>query len=587
MADIDRLNELVGNKDFIEAKKIIEECESNNENNAEFLKLAGLTYVNLEDWANARKCFESVVKILPEDATAYFYLANCYENSGDMISAKNAYIKVVSLRPEYTEAYKKLCIVLMNLKNNADAIKWAEEGLKTAEDDYIFNFIIGTAFMSAKNFLEALVYLKNANAQAPEKVEVLNALGTCYVALSDTKKALETYNKVLEIQPDSSMAYYNIGSVYQIQNNHEEAVKYLEKAVELEEDERFLSALAMSEVKIKDYDCALKHYKQLAVLCPGKENYKYNLVTCYEYLKDYTTAIKLLEGMLYLNPSYILPAQKLANLYIKTNQLNKAKDIFDKILLKGKITADLLHQYAILSSNLCDTDTAEKMLKKVIKMNPEIAKAHKDLAIIYLNQRLFDYAEDEFKTAMRLAPNDFEIIFEYGNYLYSISNNTEAERYYTEALEIEPDNVLALVFMALNKLILNQKDEAYNYIMKAVEIEPDHEYVQFCAGRILYAKGEFEEAKRYLVRAVEQNPDVETMNTLGRVYYELGEYAQALNIFSSVNKKKPNSISVMMDIARCYEGLGENDSALVYLDKVVDIFPENEDAQEMIRKLSV
>ena len=43
------------------------------------------------------------------------------------------------------------------------------------------------------------------------------------------------------------------------------------------------------------------------------------------------------------------------------------------------------------------------MLKKVIKMNPEMAKAHKDLGIIYLNKRLFDYAEDEFKTALKFS----------------------------------------------------------------------------------------------------------------------------------------------------------------------------------------
>ena len=76
-------------------------------------------------------------------------------------------------------------------------------------------------------------------------------------------------------------------------------------------------------------------------------------------------------------------------MYIKTNQLAKAKDIYENILLKEKVSAEILHQYAILSSNLCDTDTAEKMLKKVICMNPEIAKAHKDLGIIYLNKRLF------------------------------------------------------------------------------------------------------------------------------------------------------------------------------------------------------
>ena len=71
-----------------------------------------------------------------------------------------------------------------------------------------------------------------------------------------------------------------------------------------------------------------------------------------------------------------------------------------------------MHQYAILSSSLCDSDTAERMLKKALKMNPDFAKAHKDLGIVYLNKRLFDYAEDEFKTALELAPNDFEILFE-------------------------------------------------------------------------------------------------------------------------------------------------------------------------------
>ena len=46
------------------------------------------------------------------------------------------------------------------------------------------------------------------------------------------------------------------------------------------------------------------------------------------------------------------------------------------------------------------------------------------------------------------------------------------------------------------------------------------------------------------------------------------------------------NIDERMEIARCYECLGENDNALEYLDKIVEIFPDNEDAHEMIRKLS-
>ena len=586
MTSIDIINELIGNREFDKALLLIKESLVESPKDVELLKLGGLAQVNMNNWDEARNYFETVVKYNAEDATSWFYLGKCYEKLGDLVSAKNSYIKVTNLREEYLEAYQSLCVVLMKLNDSKSAIEYASKASGFDGGNYIYDFIIGTAYLKEKDFEKACVALEDAKEKSPMNIGTLNALGTCYMALGEGDKAIDIYKKALEINPKSPMAYFNIGSVYQIKQEHEKAIEYFKEAIKLDEDESFLAALAMSEVKIGDYGCALEHYKQLSLLCPGKENYKYNIVTCYEALGDYKTAINMLEGLVYINPKFLLPAQKLASLYIKTNQPIKAKEIYDKILLKNKVTADILHQYAILSSSLCDTDTAEKMLKKVIKMNPEIAKAHKDLGIIYLNKRLFDYAKDEFQIAMNLAPDDFEIVFEYGNYLYSVSENDEADIYYKKALEIEPDNVLALTFMGLNKLVLNQLDDARDYIMKAVELEPNHEYVQFCVGRILFARKEYEEAKRYLIRAVEQNPDIETQNTLALTYYELGDYEQALNIFKNIDSKRPQSVSVLMSIAKCYEALHQNDNALEYLDKVVDIFPDDEDAHEMIRRLS-
>ena len=587
MADIDRINELIGEKDFKTAHQLVEDALKVDPNNVGLIKSAGLVAVNLEDWNSARGYFETVVKYQPEDATAWFYLANCYNNLGDLISAKNSYIKVITLRSEYIEAYKSLCVTLMKLNEPEEAIKYAYSANAIFPDDYLFDFVIGTAYMKVKEFAKSIEPFERALEKSPNNIGIYNSLGTAYMATKKSEEAIKCYKKALELNPKNPMSYYNLGSAFQIQQNHEEACNYLEQAVKLDNnDESFKVALAMSKVKIGEFEYAAELYKNLMIQHPEKENYKYNLVTCYEAMGKIPTAITMLEEMIYINQKFILPAQKLASLYIKTNQLSKAKDIYDRIILKNNPTPEVLHQYAILSSSLCDTDTAEKILKKVIKMKPDIAKAHKDLGIIYLNKRLFDYAEDEFTTALKLAPNDFEIIFEYGNFLYSISKNNEAERYYQEVLDIQPENVLALTFMALNKLILNQLDSAKEYIMKALKINPEHEYIQFCAGRILYARGEFEDAKHYLIHAVEQNPDIETQNTLGLTYYELGEYNSAINIFNNILAKKPENISVLMSIARCYAGLKDNDKALEYLDKVVTIFPEDEEAHELIRKLS-
>ena len=584
---LEEINDLIGKKEFDKAKELLEPALKADPENVELLKLSGLVASNDEDWQKARSNFETVVKFKPEDATSWFYLASAYDRLGDFVSAKNAYIKVIDLRSGYTEAYKSLCVILMKMNEPENAIKYAVMANAIEPDDYIFHFVIGTAYMKLKEFQKSIEPFKRALDKEPDNIGTLNSLGTAYMAVGNSEDAIKCYKRALELRPNSPMAYYNIGSAYQIQQNHEEACIYLEKACELDdEDEVFKTALAMSKTKHGCYEEASKIYKSLLLQHPEKENYKYNLVTCFEAMGDLQTAIKMLESMVYVNQKFILPAQKLASLYIKTNQLNKAKEIYDNILLKGKVSAETFHQYAILSSSLCDTDTAERMLKKVIKMNPDIAKAHKDLGIIYLNKRLFDYAEDEFKIAMQLQPNDFEIIFEYANFLYSISKNTEAERYYQEALDISPDNVLALTFMALNKLILNQLDEAKAYIEHALKVNPHHEYIQFCAGRILYARKEYDEAKHYLIHAVEQNPDIETQNTLALTYYELEEYQSAINIFENLLAKKPENISVLMSLAKCYAGLKDNDKALEYLDKLVTIFPEDEEAHEMIRKLS-
>ena len=59
MADINLINELVGSRQFEEAKTLIKEALEEDSNDIEVLKLAGLVSVNLEEWILAKKYFES------------------------------------------------------------------------------------------------------------------------------------------------------------------------------------------------------------------------------------------------------------------------------------------------------------------------------------------------------------------------------------------------------------------------------------------------------------------------------------------------------------------------------------------------
>ena len=129
---LNEINELIGEKDFAQAKIRLEEFLKDDEFNVEALKLLGLCNLNLELFEQGRINFETVVKYAPDDATSWFYLANCYDDLEDYLHAKSAYQEVINLREEYADAYKNLAVVYMKTQDEEKAIETAKKGLQYA-----------------------------------------------------------------------------------------------------------------------------------------------------------------------------------------------------------------------------------------------------------------------------------------------------------------------------------------------------------------------------------------------------------------------------------------------------------------------
>ena len=114
----------------------------------------------------------------------------------------------------------------------------------------------------------------------------------------------------------------------------------------------------------------------------------------------------------------------------------------------------------------------------------------------------------------------------------------------------------------------------------------DSAFLLFIAGRIFHLAGDYETAKMYLVKAYEHEKLPEVQNLLGLCYFELGNYEQARAIFENMLEKVPMNVNVLLNLAKCYEKLSNTDKALEYAEKIVETFPECEEAHEMIRKFS-
>ena len=151
--DIQSINELINKKEFEQAKNELLSVLQDDEKNIEALKLLGLCYVNLEDYKEGKSVFETVIKY-NDDATSWFYLANCYDNLNDLLHAIAAYEEVLRMRSEYLDAYKNLAIVYIKNKEPQKAFETIQRALDYVTDDYSVYYIAGTSCMALKYLIK-------------------------------------------------------------------------------------------------------------------------------------------------------------------------------------------------------------------------------------------------------------------------------------------------------------------------------------------------------------------------------------------------------------------------------------------------
>lgn len=579
--NLDNANKLISEKNFKEAAEMLSQMGED----VEVLKLLGLCHLNLGDFTGAVKDFETVVKYAQDDATSWYHLALCYDNLDDYSKAKFAYRKVIELRDKYVDAYKNLGVIYLKTREIEKAYELGKTASELFPDEYLFYYLAGSALLSLREFEKSLEYFEKATQLNNINVQLYCNYGTALMSCHKLKEALEVYQKGLEINPDHATLYYNIASVYQIQRKNKEAVEYFRKAYELEDAELFLSALALAEFKTGDVEKAIEYYKTLVNNHPEKQNYKYNLACCYEKIGDYETSIEYLEQLILMQPRSLIMLQKLAKLLISSNQFSRAKLIYETIIAGGFVSDDIYYNYAMVCTKTGDLDIAERIFKKVIELNPKHARARKDLGVIYLNKRLFDYADDEFKKAYEISPNDSEIVFEYANYLQAMQKWEDAQPLYEKAIELDSKVANYYVFASLNAQNMKDLKSAVKYIEKAVKLLPADPFILLNAGRIYYSAKKYEKAQFVLIKSWEMNQNIEVENLIGLTYLGLKEYDKALDVFLKLTKDYPENMNILFSYAQAAEKTGRIEEAKAAVTRVLEIFDDMPGAKRMLKRI--
>lgn len=169
-------------------------------------------------------------------------------------------------------------------------------------------------------------------------------------------------------------------------------------------------------------------------------------------------------------------------------------------------------------------DQAEVEIRRLIRMEPENAKAHNALGQIYRAQNLYTKAIEELTLSVELSSTDPELPYNLGCLYRDLENLPKAAEYYHQAIEIDPGFYPALYRLGAIYADQGEPVKAEKYFQEFLAGDPDrpapgHNNL----GVLLWKAGERNEARLEFEEALENEP------ALPAALYNFGVASLSLN----------------------------------------------------------
>ena len=211
---------------------------------------------------------------------------------------------------------------------------------------------------------------------------------------------------------------------------------------------------------------------------------------------------------------------------------------------------------------------AEEMAQKALSIDPTLSTAYVALASI---KATYDWkfadAEEEYKRAIAMGPNNAETHFSYGNFLIAMGRGDEGMTEYRNAQQLEPMSQYILLSMAWARYIARHYDEAETEVRRVIDHDPKFARAYINLGEILQEQGRFDEAIASIQKARELSKDPLADMALGHVYAISGRTAEATKIAVDLEDKvRKKEVSPFLP-AVVYAGLNEKDKAFYWLER--------------------
>ncbi len=213
-----------------------------------------------------------------------------------------------------------------------------------------------------------------------------------------------------------------------------------------------------------------------------------------------------------------------------------------------------------------------RLWEDVAKKSPRKARVHNNLGLAYYKAGLFDSAEAQFKTAIRLKPDHGNSHNNLGLVYAARKLADKAGEEYEKALRLPGDSSQARAHNNLGLLLQSQGriEAAIRHFQAAIRQKRYYPRAHVNLGVALESQGRTEEAVRHFAAALKQNPSFATAHyRLGLALWAKGATAEATAHFHKAVALRPDFAAAYNSLGTVYGSRGEPGKAIEYFKKAV------------------
>ncbi len=410
------------------------------------------------------------------------------------------------------------------------AIGTLEQAVAAQPDDRQSRILLGDLLarsQTPEDLRKAAENYKAAAGADAVAAELQFKLGRTYTALRDFDSARKHLQAAAQAGPAYVLPRLLLAGIAIRERKPAEALSHAEQALRIEPENpraAFLHAIALTQSS--RFDEARKGLAALEKRFPRSNDVKMQLALLAMAEKKYSEAEALLSKLSADDPR---AAAALAETYVAQQQTERALELLRK---EAAESPDSVIVHRLLARTLAQAgryDDSIKEYEALIARDPQSAALIMQLGDVYRLKRDVPRAKEQYRKAQSAAPKSPLPHLFLAMADEHEGNLTEAVQGYRRVLAMQPDNPLAMNNLAF---VLAQSggslDEALDLARRAAERYPEQDNIQDTLGWVYLKKGMNDSALQIFTRLTARNPDSGMFHYhLGAAHWAKGDAASA------------------------------------------------------------